>query len=131
MVLLDYLGVCPDLRGRGLGSACLKKLLEYCRGQTILVEAEAEISGLPDGERALRRRRLEFYRRAGFVPLPWCSRIFGVDYAVLAGGGVPAPEEAMAAYARLYRSEFPPAVYRRKVLIRPLEPEMDCLAAKP
>ena len=54
-VLLDYLGVTAARRNGGLGGAILKMLAAREAGRRrVLVEAEAERSGGPEEERALR-----------------------------------------------------------------------------
>lgn len=117
-VLLDYLALCQGQpHGQGLGAAALRLVCDYCRHKRgILVEAEAEDSRAAPGERAIRARRLAFYRRAGFRDLSYVARIFGVRYAMLfSGEGT--DEEAMEAHERLYHFEFNPWMYRRFIEI--------------
>ena len=115
--LLDYLGVCPPCRGRGVGSTLLAGLLERCRDTPLLAEVEAPGDGLPPEENALRTRRLDFYRRAGFALLPYEADIFRVRYVMLTSGDPWDAAGAMAAHIRLYRTQFAPPVYRRMVHI--------------
>lgn len=117
-VLLDYLGVCQGKpRGMGIGTVMVKALMEaYAAASGILVEAEAEDSGLPDGEASVRRRRLDFYRQLGFRELNYIARIFGVRYAMFLSGERP-EGEAMDAHQRLYHYEFTPWLYDRFVQI--------------
>ena len=118
--LLDYLGVPARLRGRGLGSELLARLLDRRRGRPgLLAEAEAPDPGAADNPQ--RQRRIAFYRRAGFCPLPYEADIFRVRYTMLLGGAGEGAA-AMAAHAALYRSEFSPLVYRRMIHI-PALPE--------
>ena len=116
--LLDYLGVRPTWRGQGVGSALLSRLLAQFR-QTpgLLAEVEAPGSSLPPEENALRQRRLDFYRRAGFDLLPYEADIFRVRYVMLTSGDPRDSAGAMAAHIRLYRTQFAPPVYRRMVYI--------------
>lgn len=102
-VLLDYLAVCREVRGRGLGAACLDLLEEHYRSFAgILVEAEALEDGVGEGENALRLRRIDFYRRNGFRVLDYSVRLFGVYYTVLASGTL-RKTDALAAHRRHYR----------------------------
>jgi len=116
-VLLDYLAT--DERGQGHGRACLALLQnEYPQG--ILAEVEREEEGLSPEENQLRRRRLGFYRRAGFVPCPFENNIFSVPYLVHLW--CPAPPEhparaAALALDALYAFQFPYEVYRKNVSI--------------
>ena len=78
-VLLDYLAM--EERGHGAGSACLALLKnEYPQG--IVAEVEAVDPGLDAETAALRRRRIGFYQRAGFISCPFPNRIFNVHYLV-------------------------------------------------
>ncbi len=79
VVLLDYLAV--DRRGQGDGSAFLA-LLQQEYPQGMIVEAEDEVPGDSDEENEVRRRRMSFYRRAGFCPCHFDAKIFGVHYVV-------------------------------------------------
>ena len=65
--LLDYLAVCRGGRGQGTGSAFLEQLKAHYGGfDGLLVEAEAEDPQAGEEQNALRRRRIDFYRRCGF-----------------------------------------------------------------
>ncbi len=73
VLLLDYLAVAPGHRNRGVGSAFLGYLGEELRDagadRGVLLEVESPDWGTGE-ERALRTRRIGFYRRHGIVPLP-------------------------------------------------------------
>ena len=106
-VLLDYLAVCPEGRGQGLGTAMLEGLAGRCRDcRAVLVEAEAPGEDAAPEENALRLRRLNFYRRAGFRDLGWRVRLFGVWYVLLSSGPA-GPGEALEAHRRIYAAEGP------------------------
>ena len=116
-VLLDYLAM--EERGHGAGSACLALLKnEYPQG--IVAEVEAIDPGLDAETAALRRRRIGFYQRAGFIPCPFPNRIFNVHYLVHlwhpAAPEYPAPSVA-AALDTLYALQYPDAEYRNNVFI--------------
>lgn len=66
LVLLDYLGVSADLRNRGLGADILSRLRAH--GFPIVTESELPVVGDSDAENDLRRRRITFYQRSGFLP---------------------------------------------------------------
>ncbi len=82
-ILVDYLAVTPHLRGQGIGSRTLELLKELCRGRTILIECEAAGLAKTEAEAEIRRRRIEFYLRAGFELSGVSSLLFGVDYVIL------------------------------------------------
>ena len=60
-VYLEHFAVDKNLRGKGLGSELIRKLSEICAGKTIVLEAE------PPELNEFSSRRIEFYRRLGFV----------------------------------------------------------------
>ncbi len=68
---LTYLAVAPTRRGHGVGSALLWTVIDAlrARGNTagLLWEVESDDvdEEIPEAERALRRRRIAFYRRHG------------------------------------------------------------------
>lgn len=89
-VMLDYLAVHPSRRGQGLGSHLLAELdgkYSGCKG--VLVEAEAPRSEACEAVNALRRRRLAFYRQAGYRDLNCTAFLFGVWYTLLISGRTP------------------------------------------
>ncbi len=118
--LLDYLGVCRERRGQGVGSRTLELLMERYGGSAcLLAEVEALEEDLPAEELALRRRRLAFYQRAGFWLLGYQARLFGVRYSMLAWTAGSAPEEAalMAAHRSLYEEHIPAPAFHRVIQI--------------
>ena len=105
--LLDYLAVCQGGRGQGTGSAFLEQLKAHYGGfDGLLVEAEAEDPQARAEDNALRRRRIDFYRRCGFRMLDYRARLFGVTYSMLASGTLTAAD-ALAAHRRHYRLNEP------------------------
>ena len=116
--LLDYLAVCPDGRGGGLGTQALELLqARYGRSCPLLVEAEAPEPGTPPEEE--RRRRLAFYQRAGFRLLDYQTDIFRVRYAMLVWPeDCPlSPAELQQAHRGLYQGQLPPVLFRRMIYI--------------
>lgn len=106
-VLLDYLAVCRGGRGQGTGSAFLEQLKTHYGGfDGLLVEAEAEDPKAEEEDNALRRRRIDFYRRCGFRLLDYKARLFGVTYSMLASGAL-TDADALAAHRRHYRLDEP------------------------
>ena len=116
-VLLDY--IATERHGRGDGTALLALLKnEYLQG--ILAEVD-DPEQVPEGpERALRARRLHFYRRAGFAPCPFENEIYTVRYLVHLWSPIP-PEHPVEAAARaldtLYALQLPEEEYRANVFI--------------
>lgn len=70
-VLISLLAVYEELRGRGVGSKFVEKLIELYSGrQGIIVEVEKPENAGNDNERDLRTKRIEFYKKAGFYLVP-------------------------------------------------------------
>lgn len=121
-VLIDYLGVTASRRNGGLGGKILKLLQEeFQNWDGIIVESEAPDGGEHD---ELRRRRMDFYRRNGFVFQDYDCNLFGVHYAVClcSPSGRGNGEGAMAAHQALYKAQFTPWAYERFIQI-PRDPE--------
>jgi len=76
-VLMSYFAVFADCRGRGVGTAFLKKLQKtYSDAKGMVAEVEKPEDAKTDALRKLRERRIVFYRRAGFEIVP------GMDYSI-------------------------------------------------
>ena len=121
-VLIDYLGVTASRRNRGLGGKILGLLRETFRDwDGIIVESEAPDGGEQD---ALRRRRMDFYRRSGFTFLDYDCILFGVHYAVClcSPNGKGTEAAVMEAHKALYRKQFSSWAYDRYVQI-PRDPD--------
>jgi GNAT superfamily N-acetyltransferase len=77
VVLISYFAVFDEMRGRGMGTAFLEDIKKaYTDARGIVAEVEKPENAKTAGEKALRERRMAFYRRAGFEPL------FGIDYSI-------------------------------------------------
>ena len=76
-VLISLLAVIEEYRGQGIGSAFMERLrLMYNDKQALLVEVERPDQAETQEEGNSRRRRIEFYEKAGFY------LIEGVDYSI-------------------------------------------------
>ena len=67
LVMLDYLAISPKHRGRGIGTAALKQLMQRYSRQEFLLEIESPFEPGPD--QASRRKRKQFYVNCGMEPL--------------------------------------------------------------
>lgn len=118
--LVDYLGTTPSRRGGGLGAEFLRSAFAaFPQYKCFLVEAEAPTSG-DEATDALRRRRLDFYLRAGLRQLDYDCALFGVHYRCFAHGGV-SDGEALRAHQTIYAQQFSPAHLERFIQL-PLKP---------
>ena len=80
--LLDYFAVRSDLRGGGIGTRALHALADHYRDRLddLILECEHPDEA-PD--RAVAKRRIAFYLRAGACATRIESRVFGVRYNIL------------------------------------------------
>ena len=111
VALLDYFAVPDGRRGKGLGTAVLRELSpDRLRREAILIENE-KIEGVSgNGQKQIRKRRIEFYVRCGAVRTGVYSRLYGVDYEILTlirqGGSIGA-QEVFALTQYIYHRMFP------------------------
>lgn len=66
LVLLDYLGVTKSMRNGGLGGQILSLL--KAQDRPLITESELPVEDDSEEENHIRRRRISFYERNGFVP---------------------------------------------------------------
>ena len=86
IVLLDYLAVSLDCRGRGVGSEILKLVSELFPGKRIVLEIESTFISAPN---ALQRtKRKEFYIRAGMTPESYRVLLFDVEMEIMVFGSI-------------------------------------------
>lgn len=105
-ILLDYLGVTASKRNGGLGGEILRRVATaYAPRSRVLLEAEQPVPGGAAAENALRRRRIAFYERCGFMPL-YDMATCGMRFLTLIGGAAPGDlAPVMAAHRAVYGPE--------------------------
>ena len=81
LILLDYLAVCPECRGSGVGTATLAALQQLYPDQGLFLEIESTLTDAPDLEMRLRRK--QFYHRCGLQDLGTRAVLFGVEMELL------------------------------------------------
>lgn len=85
VLLLDYFAVCRHKRGNGYGSCALSLLQGECADWSALViEVEDDETALEETVQKIRRRRISFYTHAGCIMTGTRSRVWGVDYRIMA-----------------------------------------------
>lgn len=98
-ILLDYYAVREDLRGQGLGSVFLQKVLkEHTREMPVIIEVEdpdriemeeeigkteVEKQGSLRREKEKRLRRIAFYRKNGIRMTDMRATVYRVPYAIM------------------------------------------------
>lgn len=120
VALLDYYAVVACRRSGGIGSRFLTLLRkELADFDGVVLESEHPEYAVGRRDKAVRTRRVAFYRRAGVRPTSLFSRLFGVTYTVMylpCGRDIPdgcVYRELNAIYRRL----FPAYIWQRKVEI--------------
>ena len=120
-LLLDYLAVEPDMRGRGVGQAMLRALRQrYAEtADCLMIECERP-KAAPDEAEA--RRRIRFYQHAGAQMTNVRVWLFEVEYSILVlpcGEGEIAGRDWAGQILGLYKQMLAPEAYMRNVrLIR-------------
>lgn len=120
-LLLDYLAVEPDMRGRGAGQALLRALRQrYAEAaDCLMIECERPKAALDEAEA---RRRIRFYQHAGAQMTNVRVWLFEVEYSILVlpcGEGEIAGRDWAGQILGLYRQMLAPEAYARNVrLIR-------------
>lgn len=102
LVLLDYFAVRKAMRGRGLGSAVLKKLMAQYRDRGFFVEIESTFEEAEN--RTQRWKRKEFYVNCGMEPMGTEADVFGVRMELL---GVRCHLD-FEGYRSFYRDDYSP-----------------------
>ncbi len=113
-VLLDYLAVREDCRGKGYGSRCLEAMKEFYGNQKgLFLECEDPGSAEDEAELKTRRRRIRFYENAGCRRTEVRARLFGVSFEILylplAQQGADVAEELK----RIYKRMLPGPMYEK------------------
>lgn len=117
-ILLDYYAVTETMRGQGYGSRFLETILSgELFKKDLLVELEDPEEATSIEEAALRKRRIAFYERLGFVPTDVKANIFGIPYLIyVKGDGIVEVDQALASIYREFAST--PEEYNKNVHIK-------------
>jgi len=81
LILLDYLAIARELRGRGIGSQMLDALKQAYAGKGLFVEIESPFEDAQDAKE--RRQRKRFYEANGMQPVGVMAGVFGVKMELL------------------------------------------------
>ena len=80
-ILIDYLAVCPDRRGEGIGSDIISLMRNFYAPKGIFVEIESIFAKCDNVEERLRRK--EFYLKNDMIPMNVMIVLFGVEMELL------------------------------------------------
>ena len=118
--LLDYYAVVPEMRGKGIGSAFLRRAVEQCSSEVTIIEIDDPESEVPEEEKRSRGRRLDFYMKAGAINTNVHVLVFGVEYLLLEYPLKKTHDEDTIAdgYCAIYRSILPKKMYEQNISVR-------------
>lgn len=80
-ILLDYLAVAEDRRGKGIGSQILQQMRSHYAGKGVFLEIESVYEAAEN--QAERQRRKQFYIRSGMKSMGVFAVVFGVKMELL------------------------------------------------
>ena len=103
LVQLDYLAVAKKERNSGLGTEALMLFRQMLAGRPLLAEIESPFE--PEADQALRRRRRDFYLRAGMEPLHILAEVYGVRMELLGWDCAVSFDDYVAFYRDYYRPQ--------------------------
>ena len=101
--LLDYLGTPSHLRNQGIGSSILKRLEsdlkkhENIEQLHIILESETPLDNENSIENLIRQRRINFYKRNGWVKM-YEMATCGMRFDTMTFGKIPTELEKVQAY---------------------------------
>lgn len=100
VVLVDYLAIHPDCRGRGFGSKALQWLMNHYRDKKLCLEIEStfvEADNMPE-----REGRKRFYLNNHLKLLPFEAIVFGVQFELLANDLTINADDFVGVYHQVY-----------------------------
>lgn len=89
IVLLDYFAICPNQRGKGMGSKALEVIKEMYAKYNLILEIESTSEkklSLSEEEKHIRKRRKKFYYQNGIKEIGLEVVLYGVPMEVLSTG---------------------------------------------
>ena len=120
--MFDYYAVIKDMRGMGVGSHFIKKLLaeDLGDGSLVLLEIEDPDCARSPEDREICERRRSFYINNGLIDTGVHVNTFGVEFVLMEAPafGKHTKCEVREYYADFYRAFLPPLIFRKMILIR-------------
>ena len=113
--LFDYLAIEERHRDKGLGSVFLRQLADcLVDADCVVGEVEDPDKAKDEDTRSLRKRRLQFYLRNGYLKTDLTSVVFGADYRILEVpvGSPHTTDELRSIYTDIYRSILSPIFFK-------------------
>ncbi len=120
--MFDYFAVRKELRGTGIGSLFIRRLLEeqLTDAGCVLLEIDNPEYAPNARDKEICERRRHFYEMNGMIDTGVDVRVFDVEYRLMEAPVMRLHKqgEVRAAYEAIYRSYLPAPVYDRMILIR-------------
>ena len=101
-ILIDYLAVCPTIRGSGIGSEILTQMKTIYAPKGIFVEIESVFATCDNIDERLRRKK--FYLKNGMTSMKVMVVLFGVEMELLGAGCKLTFDEYFSFYHDVYGS---------------------------
>lgn len=111
-VLLDYLAIDPETRGKGIGGQALKALCKEYEGCNFYLEIEDPEAKCDNRDERLARRA--FYLKNGFVETGDRIRLFGIKMNILSYNAAAPFDGLDVIYREIYGGIYNYAVQRIK-----------------
>ncbi|WP_373850140.1 GNAT family N-acetyltransferase [Jeotgalibaca porci] len=99
-MLVDYLAINPDYRGKGYGSTAIEWLIKEYPLHKICLEIESTNVDSDNPQERINRK--EFYLKNKLTMLPFEAEVFEVRFELLANDTAISPEEFVAIYHNVY-----------------------------
>lgn len=81
-IQLDYFAILPEYQSKGYGSKAILELKEKNKNKkAIFIEVEKEGYGETEEENHIRKKRIKFYERLGFIKTKYDLELFKVLYS--------------------------------------------------
>lgn len=118
-VLLDYFAVVPEYRSSGIGTSFLPLAAQKTNADCLIIEIEDPLSAKDPEESSIRRKRMDFYLRAGCISSDVLARAFGVDYLLLEYplGKTHSSGEIAENYLGIYRTILPRTMFEANMSV--------------
>ena len=120
-VLLDYYAVVQKYRGTGIGTSFLPQAASKTDAECLIIEIEDPGSANDPEESITRKKRRDFYLRAGCILSDVHAHAFGVDYLLLEYplGKTHSSGEIAENYLGIYRTILPRSMYEANMSVDP------------
>jgi GNAT superfamily N-acetyltransferase len=124
-LLIDYYAVCAKYRNKSIGSNFFNALKEYFKNYDgIIVEVEKVECAPNETEKAIRKRRIDFYKKNGMRMTNILSALFSVNYSIMCLCNIELEDTFIyEGLENIYKEIIPSKLYSKYVKISFVEKE--------